>query len=207
MTARLAVFLSGSGRTLVNLAERMDAGEVPCEISLVIASRECRGAELARERGFDTRVIAGNITSGDVERLLLETESQFAALAGYLRLLGVPERFRGRIVNIHPALLPSFGGPGMYGHHVHQAVLDAGCKVSGCTVHFCDDRYDTGPIIAQRCCDVLEDDTASTLAARVFDIECELYPRVIRTMVQGRVHVHGRRTRIAPENAARPSES
>ncbi len=204
MTARLAIFLSGSGRTLVNLLERIDAGDVPAEVALVVASRECRGAELARESGIDTRVISGNVSAETVEQLLTESRAEYAALAGYLRLLGVPASCRGRMVNIHPALLPSFGGAGMYGDRVHQAVLDAGCKVSGCTVHFCDDRYDTGPIIAQQCCPVFDDDTASSLAARVFALEMELYPAVIRTLVEGRIHVLGRSTRTAPPAASGP---
>ena len=194
MTARLAVFLSGSGRTLINLADRIDAGEIPATIAAVIASRECLGAERARERGFETRIVPGNLTADEVEKLLNDARADFAVLAGYLRLLGVPESFRGRMVNIHPALLPGFGGHGMYGDRVHQSVIDAGCKVSGCTVHFCDDRYDTGPIIAQACCEVRDDDTAHTLGKRVFELETELYPRAIRMMVEGRVKIDGRRT-------------
>lgn len=198
MSATLAIFVSGSGRTLINLADHIDAGELDAQIGLVVASRECLGAELARERGFETRVERGNLDEGAIAGLMGGSKADFAVLAGYLRLVGVPESMRGRMVNIHPALLPSFGGRGMYGERVHQAVLDAGCKVSGCTVHFCDDRYDTGPIIAQRCCEVRDDDTAATLGARVFELETELYPAVIRMLIEGRVHVHGRRTRIAP---------
>lgn len=198
MTARLAVFLSGSGRTLVNIAERIEAGSLRAEIVLVVASRECLGAERARERGFETRVMPGNLSANEVESALRSVDADYAALAGYLRLLGVPEPYRGKMVNIHPALLPSFGGHGMYGDRVHQAVLDAGCKVSGCTVHFCDDRYDTGPIIAQACCEVRDDDTVETLAKRVFALETELYPRAIRMMVEGCITIEGRRTRVAP---------
>jgi phosphoribosylglycinamide formyltransferase 1 len=189
MTARLAVFLSGSGRTLVNLADHIEAGELDAKIAMVIASRPCLGADRAKERGFPVQVIEGNMDARAVERVMKESDSDFAALAGYLKLIGVPECCRERIVNIHPALLPDFGGPGMYGNRVHQAVLDAGCKESGATVHFCDDRYDTGPIIAQSTCPVLEDDTASTLAARVFELEMELYPRVIRILIEGRLRV------------------
>jgi len=99
-------------------------------------------------------------------------------------------------VNIHPALLPAFGGRGMFGAHVHRAVLDAGCKVSGCTVHFCDDAYDRGPIIAQRCCPVLDDDTPDSLASRVFEVESDLYPETIARLIEGDVRVDGRRVRI-----------
>lgn len=189
MTARLTVFLSGSGRTLANIADRIDAGELDATIAMVIASRPCLGADRARERGFPVRVVEKDMDARAVEQVMDETGAHFGVLAGYLKLIGVPERFREKIVNIHPALLPRFGGPGMYGDRVHQAVLDTGCKESGCTVHFCDDRYDNGPIIAQRTCAVLEDDTASSLAARVFELEKELYPRVLRMLIENRLRV------------------
>jgi folate-dependent phosphoribosylglycinamide formyltransferase PurN len=119
-------------------------------------------------------------------------------LAGWLCLLHVPERYLGRTMNIHPALLPSFGGKGMFGHHVHQSVIDHGCKVSGCTVHFLDNTYDTGPIILQRTCPVLDDDTADTLAARVFEQETIAYSEAIRLFAQGRLKIEGQRVRIMP---------
>lgn len=198
MTARLAVFLSGSGRTLVNLAERIEAGALPATIALVIASRECLGAERARTRGFEVRIAPGDLPEMAVEELLEAARADYAILAGYLRLLGVPARLRGRIVNIHPALLPSFGGAGMYGERVHRAVIEAGCKVSGCTVHLCDDRYDSGAILAQACCEVRDDDTPASLGARVFALEQELYPRVIRTLIEGKVRFKGRRAILDP---------
>ena len=105
-------------------------------------------------------------------------------------------------MNIHPAL-PSFGGKGMYGDRVHQAVLDHGCKVTGCTVHLCDDRYDTGPIVAQESCEVRDADTAHTLAARVFALECRVYPVALRALIEGRVVVDGRRSRILPASPAK----
>jgi len=206
MTARLVVFLSGAGRTLVNLADRIDAGEIPAQVALVVASRECRGADAARARGFDTRITPGTIPASEVAALMKGARADFAVLAGYLRLLGAPAEARGRIVNIHPALLPSFGGRGMYGERVHRAVLDAGCKVSGCTVHLCDDRYDTGPILAQACCEARAGDTPESLGARVFALECELYPRVIRALVEGRVRSDGRRAWIEPAPAPEPIE-
>src|SRR5207302_6934776 len=122
--------------------------------------------------------------------------TQLVALAGWLSLLQVPPRYDHRIMNIHPALLPSFGGKGMYGHRVHQAVLDYGCKVSGCTVHFVDGSYDNGPVILQRTCAVMDNDTAEDLAHRVFDEECIAYPEAIRLFQQGRLRIEGRRVRI-----------
>jgi folate-dependent phosphoribosylglycinamide formyltransferase PurN len=118
-------------------------------------------------------------------------------LAGWLSLLIIPPQYAGRIINIHPSLLPSFGGRGMYGHRVHQAVLDAGCKVSGCTVHFVDATYDTGPIIVQRACPVLEADAADELAHRVFEEEKIAYPQAIRLFGQGKLRIEGARVRVS----------
>ncbi len=195
---RLAVMLSGAGRTMVNLHDRILAGRLPGTIALVIASRECRGAELARERGLDVRVMPGVIPAETLGGVLAEAGVGLVALAGYLRKLEIPPAYRDRIVNIHPALLPSFGGPGMYGRRVHEAVLAAGCKASGCTVHLCDDRFDEGPILVQRACEVKEDDTPETLAARVFELELEAYPAALELLMAGRVKVEGRRARILP---------
>jgi phosphoribosylglycinamide formyltransferase-1 len=118
-------------------------------------------------------------------------------LAGWLRLLPIPADFRHKVLNIHPALLPAFGGKGMYGRHVHEAVLAAGVKVSGCTVHFADDTYDTGPILVQKCVPVKEGDDADSLAARVFAAECEAYPEAIELFGAGRVKVEGKRVLIS----------
>jgi phosphoribosylglycinamide formyltransferase-1 len=163
---------------------------------MVIASRECPGAELARERGITTRVIGGTIPRDVLGGMLQDAQIGLVVLAGYLKLVQVPRGYEGRVVNIHPALLPGFGGPGMHGEHVHRAVLDAGCKVSGCTVHLCDERYDTGPILAQAACEVRDDDSPASLAARVFALECDLYPRTLERLLAGRVKVLGRRAWI-----------
>jgi len=117
-------------------------------------------------------------------------------LGGFLQLLKIADDYRLKVLNIHPALLPAFGRKGMYGHHVHEAVLEYGAKVSGCTVHFVDNQYDHGPIVAQRAVEVRDDDTPDTLAARVFAAECELYPAVIRAVIEGRVSVSGRNVHI-----------
>ena len=124
--------------------------------------------------------------------------ADLVCLAGFLQLLAVPDRWENRVVNIHPSLLPSFGGKGCHGAHVHQAVLDAGCKVSGCTVHLATNEYDRGPILVQKAVPVLPDDTASTLAARVFAAECEAYPETIALLASGRVSVEGNRAVISP---------
>lgn len=202
----IAVLLSGSGRTLANLCERIDAGDVPARVALVIASKECLGAQRARDRGIPTLVEPGTIPADRLADLLREHGAAWIVLAGYLKLVNVPREFAGRVVNIHPALLPAFGGPGMYGDRVHRAVLDHGCKIAGCTVHLCDERYDTGPIVLQRACEVRDDDTPETLAARVFELEKRAYPEAIAALIEGRVIVEGRRTRILPRaHANRPS--
>ncbi len=195
---RLGVMLSGSGRTLLNLRAAIDDGRQPARLALVIATRECQGAQRARAMGVDTLVIPGEIPAPRLADTLAEFGVDWLALAGYLRLVHLPREFQSRAANIHPALLPAFGGPGMHGIHVHRAVLDAGCRVSGATVHLCDARYDTGPIVAQRLCPVLDDDTPETLAARVFELETALYPEALRFLFSGRWEAVGRRVRALP---------
>jgi phosphoribosylglycinamide formyltransferase-1 len=182
----LAVLLSGSGRTLLNLDDRIASGDLSATIDLVIASRESLGAQRARERGLDTRIIPGRIPSPQLLALLREKKIDWVVLAGYLKLLDIPPEYAGRVVNIHPALLPNFGGPGMYGDSVHEAVIRSGAKVSGCTVHLCDAEYDRGPIVLQLTCPVLPGDDAHTLAARVFELELQAYPRALRMLIARR---------------------
>jgi phosphoribosylglycinamide formyltransferase-1 len=128
-----------------------------------------------------------------------DAAADLVCLGGFLQLLQIPADFRLRVMNIHPALIPAFCGKGFYGERVHRAALDAGVKVSGCTVHFVDDEYDHGPIILQRTVPVLDDDSPSSLAARVFAQECEAYPEAVRLFAAGRLHVAGRRVFLAPE--------
>lgn len=182
--ARLAVFVSGGGRTLANLLDRFGGPGSPARIELVVASRPCPAVGIAERAGVETRVIAGPIREADLLATLAERRIDWVVLAGYLRLLPVPPAYEGRIVNIHPALLPDFGGPGMYGLHVHRAVLASGAERSGCTVHLCDGAYDAGPILEQRECPVLPGDTPETLAARVFALELEAYPEVIARLAR-----------------------
>jgi phosphoribosylglycinamide formyltransferase 1 len=177
--------LSGSGRTLRNLVEAILGGRLRARIELVIASRESAGAQWAREAGLTTLIIPGEIPAPKLDRVLKEHRIEWVVLAGYLKLLNIPEAYRGRVVNIHPALLPAFGGPGMYGPRVHDAVIRAGATVSGCTVHLCDEGYDTGRIVLQKMCEVLPGDTPEMLAARVFELECEAYPEALARLIGG----------------------
>jgi phosphoribosylglycinamide formyltransferase 1 len=205
MAFPIAVLVSGSGTTLQSLIDRVAAGTLPVRIVQVISSKaSALGVERARKAGIPVEVVerkAFPTLEAFSERtfeLCRRAGAKLICLGGYLQLLKIPADFRGKVLNIHPALLPSFGGKGMYGHHVHEAVIGYGAKESGCTVHLVDDQYDHGPIVAQRAVEVLPDDTPETLAARVFQQECELYPEVIRAFVEGRVTVEGREVRIRP---------
>ena len=122
-----------------------------------------------------------------------EAQVDYVVMAGFLKLAPVPADFEGRVINIHPSLIPAFCGHGMYGHHVHQAVLDYGAKVTGCTVHFVDNEYDHGPIIWQQPVPVFEDDTPDTLANRVFEIETEAYPHVLRLLAANKIELNDRK--------------
>lgn len=202
---RLAVLLSGNGTTLQNFLDQIADGALNARIVQVISSRaDAFGLERARRAGLPTAVVARaefDSPQKFSERhfdLIRKSGADLVCLAGYLHLLPIPEDFRHRVMNIHPALLPAFGGRGMYGRRVHEAVLHYGAKVSGCTVHFADDEYDHGPIIVQRAIAVHEDDTPETLAFRVFEQECQAYPEAIRLFAEQRLQVEGRRVRILP---------
>lgn len=199
----LAVLLSGTGRTLVNLQQAILAGRVDARIRIVISSKaQAYGLERAREYGLEAvavprRSFPDEMAFNQAINTILERYSlDLVVLAGFLSLYHPLPALRGRVMNVHPALLPAFGGKGMYGEHVHKAVLAAGVKISGCTVHFADAQYDHGPIIAQSAVPVLEDDTVETLAARVFAAECVLYPQAIQWFAEGRLQVEGQRVRI-----------
>ncbi len=201
-TPRLAVLLSGSGRTMVNLAERIEAGTLDAEIAVVVASRECGGAERARERGLTTLVRPGELSGDELDGLVAEQGADWVVLAGYLRRVPITPALEGRVVNIHPALLPGdgtagrFGGPGMHGRRVHEAVLAAHAAgevtESGCTVHLCTPGYDDGPVILTRSCPIEPGDTPDTLAARVFREELEALPAALQLLF-GRARTTGGR--------------
>ncbi len=193
---RLGVLISGGGTTLINILEHIKQGRLNAKVSLVISSRSTvAGVEKAKNAGLDVKIVRKKDYS-DIDEFSKRIEDELAAAnvdlvvqGGWLCLWKIPDRYENRVMNIHPALLPSFGGQGMWGHHVHEAVLKAGCKVSGCTVHFCTNEYDKGPIIVQRACQVKDDDTPETLAARVFEQECIAYPQAIRLFAEGKLLV------------------
>ena len=200
---KLAVLVSGSGTTLQNLLDAIRAGTLNASVEIVIGSKPgLKGLERAAEAKVMNFVVDRSAYadcasfSKQVFSLIDDARVDLVCLGGWLCLLDIPDRYAGKVMNIHPALLPSFGGKGMYGRRVHQAVIDHGCKVSGCTVHFVDASYDTGPIVLQRTCSVLDDDTAEMLAARVFEEEKVAYPEAVRLFQAGRLKVDGRRVRV-----------
>ncbi|TWT97480.1 phosphoribosylglycinamide formyltransferase [Neorhodopirellula pilleata] len=182
----IAVFLSGSGRTLANLIQHRDEHGLPIDIRLVIGSRSgLRGIEIAEQHHIPTMEIRQNefpepeAYSSAMFEPVRESGAEYVVMAGFLKHVLIPADFENRVINIHPSLLPKFGGAGMYGHHVHEAVIAAGESTSGCTVHFVDNVYDNGPVLHQRSCPVMPDDTPDTLAARVFEQECLAMPEAI----------------------------
>ncbi len=178
---RIAVLVSGGGRSLLNLVQRKARGELGCEIALVIASAPDIGAiRHAEEHGIPVVVAKAADVAGHLDAHRID----LAVLAGWLKRWPIPPHWQGRAINIHPALLPKFGGKGFYGHHVHESVLAAGETESGCTVHWVTPEYDSGAIIAQRKVAVWPDDTADALAARVFAAECELLPEVVAELTR-----------------------
>lgn len=204
MPLKLAVLISGGGRTLKNLLNLAAAGELPVDVRLVVSSSgKAGGLQFARDADIPAEVfLRGKYDSdqayGDaIFGACREAGVDYVVMAGFLKLAPVPDDFAGRVLNIHPSLIPAFCGHGMFGHHVHQAVLDYGAKVTGVTVHFVDNQYDNGPIIWQQPVPVFDDDTADTLAARVFETEKEAYPHVLRMLARGRIALDGRRVRIA----------
>ena len=193
MTTRIAVLASGGGSNLQAILDHLDAlqSQRGGEVALVVSDRHDAGAlQRARGRGIATKVISYD---GALDPLFVEHDIGLVALAGYLRFVpdAITQRYAGRIVNVHPSLLPAFGGKGMYGMKVHQAAIDAGVRVSGATVHFVDFQYDHGPIIAQWPVPVYPLDDARTLAARVLTVEHLLYPRVVDALAAGRIRLTG----------------
>lgn len=209
MRKQIAVLASGGGSNLQSIVQHLAAlgTERPADVVLVASDRADAGA-LARARAHGMAAVAMDReqrTTGMLA-LLARHAVDLVVLAGYLRFVPaeVTRSYRGRIVNIHPALLPAFGGAGMYGHRVHEAVIARGARVSGATVHFVDEEYDHGPIIAQWPVPVFGHDSAATLAQRVLAVEHALYPRVVQQLAEGIIslgddgRVHGAPAHLAP---------
>ena len=201
----LGVFASGRGSNFQAILNAIHEGRLDAEVKLLLSNNPDAGA-ITTAKG--NNIPAAVISSGDfssrslfVDRMLSalnQQNIQLVVLAGYMKKMPpeVISAYRNRIVNIHPALLPSFGGKGMYGHYVHEAVIEQGCKVTGVTVHVVDEVYDHGPIVAQRCVPVEEGDTAEILAARVLKVEHQIYPEVLQLFAMGMVEIEERRAII-----------
>ena len=188
---RLAVLISGSGRTLANLLERSAAGSLAATVDLVLANRDLIGGlEVAAAAGVPSVVLPrAGLPLAEWSNAVFDrcraAGVDLVVMAGFLQLLEIPADFTGRVINIHPSLLPAFGGKGFYGDHVHRAVLERGCTVSGCTVHFVDNEYDHGRIILQQAVPVLPEDDHERLAVRVFKAECDTLPAAINQLATG----------------------
>jgi phosphoribosylglycinamide formyltransferase-1 len=194
---RLCALVSAGGTTLQNLLDRAADGRLAADVVGVVSSDPTAFAVTRAERAGVPVAVVGRNPAADFSDRVFAAARRFAPdlvlLAGFLHLLRIPADFRWKVLNIHPSLLPAFGGKGMYGHYVHEAVLAYGAKVSGCTVHFADDTYDTGPVAVQRAVPVLDADTPETLAGRVFAAECEAYPEAVTRVLAGGWRVEGRR--------------
>ena len=204
----VAVLISGGGTTLKNLIERISAGRLHVAISLVISSNpQAGGLKFARQSDIANLVIEQknypdqDAFSREIFGRCRAAAADLVVMAGFLKRLTIPEDFKNRVINIHPALIPAFCGTGYYGHRVHEAVLEYGVKLSGCTVHFADNQYDHGPVILQKAVPILDGDTPDALAARVFTAECEAYPEAVQLIAEGRVRIESRRVRILPPGA------
>jgi formyltetrahydrofolate-dependent phosphoribosylglycinamide formyltransferase len=191
MTVKLAVLVSGGGTTLQSFLDRIADGSLDARVEVVISSMSNAYAlERVRGAGIDTHVVRWRDYEDDeafsdaISAIIDRHEVDLVLGAGFMRRWVFPPRYQGRMLNTHGALLPKFGGQGMWGHHVHEAVIAAGETESGCTVHIADHEYDHGPILVQKKVPVLPDDTAETLAARVQAAEREAYPEAVRIMAQ-----------------------
>ncbi|MGA1195913.1 MAG: phosphoribosylglycinamide formyltransferase [Candidatus Latescibacterota bacterium] len=204
---RLGVLASHDGTNFQSILDRCLTGEIPAQVSVVISNNSRSGAvHRALQSGINTCHLSGETHPNKedldqaITQVLCEHQVDLVVLAGYMKKLGqcLLETFKGRVINIHPSLLPAFGGKGMYGKRVHQAVLDHRCAITGVTVHMVDGEYDHGQVIAQEIVPVLRGDTADTLARRVLQMEHRLYPSVVRRLARGQIRMtgHGIKTTV-----------
>ena len=209
---RLAFFASGGGSNVGAILDAVDRGALRADAVGLVADRPGTGAEArARERDLPVAVVPpGDDEAAFAHRLLdvlARWETDAVALAGFLRRLPEPVvwAYRHRVLNVHPSLLPAFGGAGFYGKRVHRAVLEYGCRVSGATVHLVDAEFDTGPVVLQEAVRVEAGDTPETLAARVLEVEHRLFPQALALVADGRVHVDGRLVTVGPPSRPDPA--
>jgi len=201
----IAVFASGRGSNFQAILNAIDAGVLPARLALLISNKSDAGAfEIAHKHNIPTKHLSQNMFSSEeafadaMLEVLEKYHTEFIVLAGYLKKIPVQiiRQYRNRIINVHPALLPSFGGSGMYGHYVHEAVIASGEKVSGATIHLVDEEYDRGPIVLQKSLSIATDDTPDSLAVKVLKIEHEILPLALKAFAEGRVKIEGRKAWI-----------
>ena len=202
---RIGVLVSGGGTTLQNFLDLEKAGRLDGEVAVVVSSdAAAKAVERARKARKSVRVVGWNRDMGvqgfsnRVTKVLDRERVDLVLMAGFLKLYRFPQDYLWRVMNIHPALLPAFGGKGMYGMHVHEAVVKSGVKVTGCTVHFADYAYDRGPVILQRTCPVQFEDSAEDVARRVFALEKEAYPAAVALFARKKLRVKDGKVRILP---------
>ena len=203
-TLRIAVLISGGGSTLQNLIELVNSGELPVQIVKVISSNpNARGIEFASQASIPHDTVQRKLFdddasfSEDIFSKIREAKAELVVCGGFLKKLVIPGDFTNRVINVHPSLIPAFCGKGFYGKHVHEAVVEYGCRLSGCTIHFVDNEYDHGPIIHQATVDVSSNDSAETLAGKVQQLERSEYPKIIGKIAQGKVTVECRKVIVA----------
>jgi phosphoribosylglycinamide formyltransferase-1 len=201
----IAIFASGRGSNFQAILSAIDAGLLPARVTVLISNKSDGGAlDIARARRIQTSQLSQKMFPSEealaeaMLNVLSQQRVELLVLAGYLKKipLQVVRRYRNRIVNIHPALLPLFGGVGMYGHFVHEAVIASGVKVSGATVHIVDEEYDRGPIVMQKTVEIIQEDTPDSLAAKVLKIEHEIYPLALKAFAEGKIKIEGRKAWI-----------
>lgn len=209
---KIAVLASGEGTNLQAIIDAIKEGRLKAEIKAVISNNSGSGAlRRAREEGLfglhlsHRQFATPEEFNHNLLKILQDRKVELIVLAGYMKMLSpkVINAYRNRILNIHPALLPSFGGKGMYGQRVHQAVIEYGVKLTGVTVHIVDEEYDHGPIVLQRAVKVLEGDDPESLSKRLLEVEHELYPEAIRFFAEERIRVEGRRVKIGGKGSGR----
>ncbi len=198
---KIAVFVSGRGSNLNALLNLPDLKKLVSIVAVVSDKIDCKAFYIAKEYGIQTFSIGegeGRISKYEITSVLKNLDVNFIVLAGYLKLIPdeLLKNFENRIINIHPALLPSFGGKGMYGMNVHKAVFNSSAKVSGASVHFVDNTYDTGKIIAQKCVDISDVKSAEEIAERVLTIEHQILPEVVKAFAENRVKIESNRVVI-----------
>lgn len=200
---RLVVLISGTGRSLHNIIRHIEDGLLNAEIVHVISSTpRAMGLQYAERALIPITILekkdysSSESYSDMIFNVCSNANADYVVLAGFLKFLVVPPEFADRVLNMHPALTPSFSGKGFYGRHVHDAVIEYGAKITGCTVHFVNNEYDRGPVILQKAVPVLENDTSDALNSRVFAMECIAYPEALQLLAEGRISVSGRRVRI-----------